>query len=65
MEIKDQYIYIFKGKKSSHSTPFKGKVVEMTSTSCVIRNLDTDVSSRYIIEDFKNNWQFSWAIETM
>ena len=56
MEIKQYNTYIFEGKRAATTSPFKGKVEEVTDTTYLVTNLDTNCTSEAVFDlyvDFK------------
>lgn len=63
MELKQNNTYIFEWQRAFDFPPFKGRVEEMTETSVIIENLDTDQIKRYGKKDFNSNWKAVELVE--
>lgn len=63
MEIKQHNTYIFKYQKAAHRVPFKAIVKEVTDTTYLIENLDTEIIFRTDKDSFDNDYKAVELIE--
>jgi hypothetical protein len=49
--------YIFDVQPMYYSAPFKGEVKEITETTVLLKNLDTELDRRYNLKEFKDQWR--------
>lgn len=65
IEITSGSTYIFKGKKASNSKTYnKFKILEVTNTTYLIKNIDTGTEFRRGIVDFNYDYKPVEVIET-
>ncbi len=65
IEITEGSTYIFKGKKASNDTTFiKYKILEVTDTTYLIKNIDVDTEFRIGIVNFNYDYKPVEVIET-
>lgn len=65
IEIREGSTYIFKGKKASNNkTYYKFKILEVTDTTYLIKNIDAETEFRRGIVDFNYDYKPVEVIET-